>query len=374
MITFNARGTKFSIPKSLLKKYPDTLLNNICIHDNIPVDMINGGIFVDINPSNISAITDIYHYHNLNEFRIKSISQYMDLRFVGFDVEYNKILPYMTEPISCDNLGSHDPTTTQLIDEKIICINIHTLENNVISIHKNITYDWIECHFKSIILGKIDDYIIDHTDNTIDVWIGLNAFKTHYLLSILRDGLNYYYYDYPLKYIDNMDNISCDFNTDDITSIIKHDYAENPIYIHGCNEYIDNNVYIDKSEHDDYFIKFGSFSFMGKSLYHKLKDNRSRDCDISHIVALTDYNFELSNTEIKNIINNVNTLGNNHKKITKCVIDLKNLIAYNRHIFNVNDDEIHKYHITDKLLYFFGLLNDNIKKQLDERIQLANQK
>lgn len=358
MMTFNARGTKFSIPKSLLKRHPDTLLNSVCLYNNIPMDKINDGIFVDIDPSNISMIIDLYHHCDLSELKFRSIFQYMDIKFLGFDVEYDKIFPHMSEP-----LIYNDPEITQSIDEKIVYINIHTSDNNVITIHKYITDGWIECHLKSIILGQIDDYMIGHNENGgIDVWIGLNTFRTHCILSILRDGLNYYYYDYPLKYVENMCNISCEFDMDRITENIKIEDA----YC-GMFEYYRGDDYI--CIYDNYYIEDGSYYNLDYR-YQKLNYNCEKGKEIPRIVAIVDNNLKLSNIEMEKVMTNVNALGDCYKKIAKSVTDIKNAMIYNRHISNINNKTVHENLIDHKLLYHFGLLNDDIKKQLDDRTQI----
>lgn len=346
MITFNARGTKFSMPKSLLKNYPDTLLNNICAYDNIPVDMLNDGIFIDINPSNISTIVDIYHCREMCNLDIESIMQYMDLKFIGFDVKYHKLLPYMTEPIV-----HHDVKFNSFCNgtkSTYAFTNIHTIDNNIITISNNVISGWIDCKFKSIVEGYIEDYVISDSGNCIDVWIGLNAFKTHYMLSVLRDGLNYYYYDYPFTYNKKINDISTGLRS--FTDMEKIDFFDSGDYnIDGDSADSSNVNYLDHK-------------------YHYLASACRKDCEIEQMIEVTDINLKLNHEEMSSIIYNIDTLRADQVDINKNISALKKAIDYNIHISNINNQSISEHFIDQKLLYFYGLLDDDSKKQLDSRL------
>ena len=347
IITFSARGTRFSLPKLLLKKYPDTLLNNMCTYDSIPVDKFDGDIFIDINPLNIQTIIDIYHYGNLDDINIRSVLQYMDLKYIGFDVKYDKISEYMQEPLNYsgmeDNKVKYDYRYT----------NIHTADNNIIVVNSCIYDGWIDCKFKSIVVGHIEDYLINKYDDHIDIWIGLNTFKTHYMLSILRDGLNYYYYDYPLQYNDKINDIPCDFkNIEDNEKI----------------NFFDKGDYYESGIRGDYGVIGASGCFFGKRIVDMNYKYHILDCEhvynnidnIKRTIKAIDINFKLNHKEVANIINNT-------KKICKSISAIKNAVSYNQYILNISKQDFNEYFISNKQLYFYGILNDELKKQLDNR-------
>lgn len=321
IITFNARGTNFSIPKLLLKKYPDTLLHNICNYDSIPVDKINSDIFIDINPSSISTVIDLYHRGNVEKLYIQSISLYMDLKFLGFDVKYNEMLPYKMNPIIFDNCESDTPK----INVNFEYTRIHTTDSNVIIIDNNTLNNWMNCKFKLIAIGHYEDYIIGKNTNYIDVWIGLNTFKTHYMLSILRDGLNWYYYDYPLTYNNDVNNIG-NFNCKNIEDE-KHK-----------KNYTIGSPHGPRGDHND--------------------------CEISKVVRTCYQKFD---NEVEKIMCYIDIINSNHIGIFNFTKKLQDMINYNQYIFNINNKAISEYIIDDELLNFYGLLNDDIKNQLNDR-------
>ena len=318
IITFSARGTKFIIPKILLKKYPDILLNNLCDDIGIPIDKINNSIIIDINPSTISILADLYYYGDAtDQLKACSISEYMDLKFLGFDVKYDKLLPHMIEPIIC----SHNAEETCQSTYKLNYVNIHTIDNNIIVVDRNIINSWENCKFKSIICGFHDEYIIDKHDDHIDVSVGLNLFKTHYILSIMRDGLNYYYYDYPLVY-----------NLDIFENIIK------PISI--------DNIYVDNTniEFCDWLARY-SLPYRSNSIY----------------IA------GASTIGIDDIANGVSVLKKNQDNIVRAIDTLKNIIGYNYKILNIENSKISEYMIDHKVLRFYGILGDYKQHQLATR-------
>lgn len=343
LITFSARGTKIFIPKALLKKYPDTLLCNICNYDNIPTDKINNEIFIDINPANISTVVKLYHNSEIEEIDINSISLYMDLKYLGFMVEYHKILPYMNDPVNY----STEVETLEI--NNLEYVNIHTIENDIIIVDINTINNWIDCKFKSIIVGKYTDYIIDQKNDYLDIWIGLNTFKTHYILSILRDGLNWYYYDYPLTYNKNVNNIVNNYKCQNIE-------GSDEIEFYGSGDYYFQNN-IDREKNTSYL----------KERYHKLRYACRNDSECDDIISTVDINFKLNKKKIKNIMNNIDIVDANQNQILNIVKELEGAMNYNQYVFDINNKNISEYVIDHKILYFYGLLNDDVKMQLENR-------
>lgn len=77
---------------------------------------------------------------------------------------------------------NHKYSRVHTTDNKIILVDISQLDQD----------NWnVLC---SILSGIMNDYIIDKNDIHLDVWIGMTSKFLHILLSIIRDGLNWYYH------------------------------------------------------------------------------------------------------------------------------------------------------------------------------------
>lgn len=365
IITFSARGTKFYIPRLLLKKYPDTLLHNLCVNENIPIDTLDNDILIDINPSNISIITDLYNYGDIETLNVHSILLYMDLKYLGFDIRYDKILPHMTEPLVYDNLKNEVHNSINFD-----YYNIYTTDNNIIKLDCNIIDNWMNCKFKSIVNGEYEEYIINKNDNCLDVWIGLNTYKVHYILSIMRDGLNWYYYDYPILYDKSMGELKCDIkcaNTNDNEKIGFYKLYE---YHYSNDKNKNQNLNLLKDEYHklrNVCSNRENYDYTGelKEKYLDLQNNIYTTFD--NMINAIDINSKLNKKEIKNIIDNINKLNDNQNGIVQFVHKLTKSINYNQYILNINHKNMNEYVIDHKILYFYGILDDGVKKQLEGR-------
>ncbi len=192
IIKFSARGTEFQIPKILLKNKPKSLLFIMSDADfNVPIDKINNCIYIDVNPLHINFIVEYYVMNVFPDTINQNIYLYMDFKYLGL-LNDSHILPscvpcYMTYPII-------NKTNLCNIDIKQKYCRIHTIDNHIIISDLSIyaTHNlWND--LLSIMFGQINEFIINKSDEYIDVWIGFSKKIINILLSIMRDGLNWYY-------------------------------------------------------------------------------------------------------------------------------------------------------------------------------------
>lgn len=189
MIKFSARGKEFRISKKSLEKYPESML---CIlsdpSNNVPIDEINGSIYIDINPFSVNSIID---YYNLDKsvVEISNIYTVMDMKYLGMNVEYiHDVSPFMAHPIIYSKDVVYDA-------QKPTCIaryyKIHTANDKMIIIDTLL--------YNAKYLNILDSMIhFDEINNSespmiIDVYVGVTDTIMNIMLTIMRDGLNWYY-------------------------------------------------------------------------------------------------------------------------------------------------------------------------------------
>lgn len=335
LIYFNARGTIFSIPASLLNKYPKSLLYKFCNCESN--DIINGGIYVDVNPSCIEYIID---YYNSINYCLDVIDVFLkiDMNYLGISLE-NINIPYiMTLPIFKNKNISIDETV------KHKYCNVHTTDNKIIIVNMSL-FNNDTNYLKLILSGHFEDYVIYKNETQLDVWIGVSEKYMNKLLSIIRDGINWYY-----LYLTNsnifFNNIEQLYNNN--ANIINLDFKK--IYA------IDNLT----TEYDV------------RNYYQQNDDNLSDRSDENSVVRLIDnlmldlYSyFTIIKKNINNILNHVNK---SFKKIEKWIIRTNNFLQ-NLEKQNNNADDNYKLYL---YLKHFGILNDNIEKQLKLRLARSN--
>lgn len=101
--------------------------------------------------------------------------------------------------------------------------------------------------------------------------------------------------------------------------------------------------------------------------YHKLERVCEKECEVHDVIGAVDINSKLNKKEMKIIMNNIDTLSKNQHDIKNMIDTMNNTVKYNNYIFDINSKIISEYIISHKILYFYGLLDENIKSQLDSR-------
>ena len=115
----------------------------------------------------------------------------MDFKYIGLVDETIKndtyIPPTMEFPIIYKS--------TNILSESHVkqkYCRIHTIEGCIITVNL-LTCCQNGSKFSSILFGIDEDFLIDKSDEFIDVWIGQNKNIINNILSISRDGINMYY-------------------------------------------------------------------------------------------------------------------------------------------------------------------------------------
>lgn len=198
MVNFNVRGTQFNIPVNILQKKPDSLLYMLYA-TKLSVDKIDCSIYIDINPEHFC---DVINYYNLDMYPDMQNNPYlyMDLNYLGLICDTHKnvsCIPfYMKQPLkNCYN--------QQIIKQQKKC-NIHTIDNEVIVVdlmsYNTTIYCNKDCNeFTKIIFGMKQENIISISEEYIDVWIGVDKKIINNILSIIRDGI-YWYYEFLVRH------------------------------------------------------------------------------------------------------------------------------------------------------------------------------
>lgn len=241
MIKFNARGTFFSIPKYLLEKKPETLLCVLAsteLNASIPIDSIQESIYIDVDPKYIDDIVDYYDLHSnvddrehINDLYGRDIYMYMDMVYLGFvdigdrdNIKKFKHYPLVTTKIDCTEKHNSIP------EKSYELCDIHTSDNKIIPV--NLLY-YVDTNnvLVQILHGQHEEHILYKKDKTVGVWLGIPETYLHPILSIIRDGIVYYY-----GYIS--DNIS-------LTSVIFEDIYDSDVELEVENwgHRINRNVY-----------------------------------------------------------------------------------------------------------------------------------
>lgn len=187
---FSARGIEFIIPNIFLKNHPDSLM---CMLGNpkfdIPIDKINDAIFLDIDPCNIELVTDIYNDADILADIDLDIFQYMDLKYLNL-VNHETTAKFVEEKLDCDDQQNNIINST--INNGYKYCNIHTLDSKIILLDLEFYKSCNNSLMKSILFGEKGEYIIGSTEKFVDVWFGNTFVDTNKIISILRDGINYY--------------------------------------------------------------------------------------------------------------------------------------------------------------------------------------
>lgn len=183
MITFSARGKKFSCNKQIIStKWKDSLLKNLVVSNYNNIELIDDSIIVDINPNCTEIILDYLEYACT-----MSSPNYLDIReltYIGLlenNIETWKLIPLYENEQSCDS---------NLTIPNIV--NIYTRDNKVIILNKDIINNWPICKFKEIICGFHKEYLYKNNGNNLDIMINLNYEICNILISIMRDNINCY--------------------------------------------------------------------------------------------------------------------------------------------------------------------------------------
>lgn len=190
LISFSARGTEFKLPQEILKKYPESLLH-ILSQSNLPVDKIDSCIYIDIDPIHINTIIDYYmmdipigHGIEKNNIFMNMDMLYLNLKNESsIDVRYNMRLPIIYN----DNKNVEYQNVTQK------WCKIHTRDNQTILVDLSPYRNRRKNKFLSAIFGIDEEGVMNISNDVIDVWIGLPTFVINNLISVLRDGFNWYY-------------------------------------------------------------------------------------------------------------------------------------------------------------------------------------
>lgn len=183
-VKFCARGTMFCLSKTKLEEYPDVLLNLLSKNTGIPVDKINGAIYIDISPSCVKHIID---YYNLGKYDTDDYFILMDLKYInmykgsdvlpsGYTVANQKIEPQNTNIYPYNKLKEYKYCNLHTADGRIILMSPELYSNE--TIHKlNIALDE-----KNVSNGDYAEGYVCVTEKIM-----------HKILSIVRDGVNSYY-------------------------------------------------------------------------------------------------------------------------------------------------------------------------------------
>lgn len=189
---FCARGHNFVIPEFVLNKYPNTLLYTLST-SSFPLDKFDDHMYIDIDPDYIDIVVDYYYFGKdyVDKFYLNNdIFEHhhflkMDLGYLGIIDNYcMDDIPTMEYPVIYlkDNI--------QINSNHKYC-KIHTRDNYIVTIILN--NSWNNSKMKSILFGMYKEYIIKESSDYIDIWIELDKKYINKILSIMRDGIHFYY-------------------------------------------------------------------------------------------------------------------------------------------------------------------------------------
>lgn len=354
LVDFSARGTKFQIPKKILERRPESLLSVLGRDTDIPIDKIDDCIYIDINPIHISYIVDYYIMDILPNME-NDIYLYMDLKYIGLidDSQINipKISFNMKYPIIYDRLENYT------VNQK--WCRIHTLDSCIVIIDLS-TFNqngWNK--LSSIIFGFEEEFLIGKSDKYIDVWIGLNKKFINIIISIIRDGLNWYFEALmPLsqeKY--------CEFLEE------PNIHPLNQIVTEQKNIYNAININNKKYDPDIHYNNMDIFACRNYVNYGCKNYNRQcsscvqnhnnfieRDNNIFNDYNSLDKNGSMNNQKVFNndVMDGINILGKNIGNIYLNILSLNKINKY---------DLEHNQNIMTYLNYY-GIYTDPVDKQL----------
>ncbi len=338
LIRFSARGTEFKIPLLQLERRTESMLYMLATTDpNIPIDKINDAIYIDIDPFHINEIAEFYTMNIIPNFN-KNIYLYMDFKYLGLTNDDTIVPKCMTIPIINNNILKMECN----IEQKYC--KMHTIDNEItiVDLATCNTDNWN--NLLSILYGQDEEYVMEKSEEYINVWIGITKKRLNNLLSIIRDGLNWYY----IYLIEGNKQFKVNMNKDNkiLNSIISQDNYECSIFdleyckCYNCRIYGSRNNYYNKCEKcKEEYKDYISEENYNKKLFcdPEQKDNKMMPAQF------------ILNTDIID----------NMKDTTILINKLNNKINYNYK----ENKKIMKY------LDFYNMCDTNTKKQLEERIK-----
>lgn len=234
IVKFCARGTNFVLPNILLNKYPETMLSMLSNNMDIPIDKIDGSIYVDISPYSINYVID---YYNLDKCEVKDFYTLMDFKYLGLE-NYTYSLPFsyaMSNINNCE-IASYGIGSTVDISKYKYC-RIHTADCKIIVISVML-YGTNNLNALSSMLHIFTQDDVDRTDLYTDARIGVSERITNILLSIIRDGVMSYYGYLTYNYLQNNNSVFCEYkiNSDSIhvdATYVDTNFREDGCYGHG---------------------------------------------------------------------------------------------------------------------------------------------
>lgn len=199
---FNIRGTIIEIPLLLLKRKPESLLYMLSNPSfDAPIDKINDAIYVDIDPNNIEIIVDCYNNIYLQNDDM-NIFQYMDLKYL------NLIDNTTFFDTSMMNTNDQNSVISDITCDYKYCI-IRTFDRKTILLDLTMYKGRNDNIMKSILFGKNEEYVIniDQEKKSVCVWIGMTEIYINKIISIIRDGIEWYY-PYLTSNMNNLIDVS----------------------------------------------------------------------------------------------------------------------------------------------------------------------
>ena len=358
MIKFSARGEQFSIPNKLLEKYPESMLYILSNNSDFPIDRLDECIYVDVNPFTIDSIMD---YYNLGKVQPSNIYIAMDMKYLGLDIEHAfNISPCMNRPVIY-NETVHDVESSVHSSR---FYRIYTTNNKII------TMDTSLYNAKNLnILGSMiyADEKNDMSSSIKNVYVSVNDTIMNIILTILRDGLNWYYEyladnkKYFYKLLENYTSLL------DKTKFDMSKYCDEPCH-YEC-------LFHDYSSCDRGIIESceNCQKNRKKSIYKNIKNiicNTDDDTDDDIETSNNDYAFSTLqfdlNRDIEKSIQAINTIINNvYTNTEKWLNDSSNGAMCTTNMNNKILDYLRLYNICDKYS------EDQLKNRLD-RAALLN--
>ncbi len=359
LVNFSARGTKFQIPRQILENKPESLLYVLSNDIDIPIDKIDECIYVDVNPIHIKSIIDYYVMDILPNIK-KDIFLYMDLKYLSLIDDFKKDVPEITLnmkfPIIYDTIRNHS------IVQK--WCRIHTIDNNIIIVDLS-TFNqngWNK--LSSIIFGFDEKYLIHESEEYLDVWIGIEKEFVNIILSIVRDGLNWYY-----EFLDTDEEYIYQQLIDKYTNVYDENYINKETY--------DNNENMDRyrcgqSDCDGYYDD--RYDYYCNNCRENYENNKKENENIFYETLDDDGSNKQTvlNNSVVNSINNISNITNliynqTEKWLNSIEEDVKSLDRFTRNKYNLEYNQNIKTYLT-----YYDILTTKINVQLQERMYRYN--
>lgn len=341
MINFNARGTKFMLPKNLLNKKPNSLLS-VLSNTNLPIDDLDKSIYVNIDPNHIENIVDFYMLDLVPNME-NDIFLYMDFKYIGLIDETIKKCPHipshMEFPLIFENICDSSLPKTNIMQK--YC-RIHTVDDHLIIV--NLSECTCNTNYKlsSILFGFDENYLINKSDEFIDVWIGQNKNIVNNILSIYRDEINWYYYHFVKNLALSSKNL-------------VRDHHEIP-----TNILIDKNNYYEFDIQSFRCLNHKSFCDFCESCYQNYDSFCNSDSDTPRN-SIFDHNSTFDNSDKgkmeqyklnSDIVDRINEIGSTVSQI---------------HSMTKSKYSLEHYEKIMGTLIFLDMYNDDVASQLSKR-------